>query len=415
MNQIVFDSEWNGTEHVVHVGSGQQWGNVYDAAAQLGKVVIGGADGSVGLGGHIQGGGYGPRSATYGLAPDQVLQATVVTTEGEILIANDTAHSDLFWAIRGGGGGTYGVVTNYVLKVHPAPTNTVGGSLSIAGGSNATDNATWDAFGVFLNHIPSLMDKGLFGNVIAFGKTPGAVSVTAQLNAYNSTPSAMNDLVGSVVTAIYKTIGSGNSSLSIQWKNATSTVFDRNSSSKAASEVAGSGGLETSRLLGHAELALPYKQVSSYLRRIMYTTPSTSSSMLILGLMAGPGVMNTPPERQGAVNPVWRQTYVHAISGSGPAANQSDTAAQKIRTSAEWYEVNRESVWREWAPNTGTYMNEANPLNSNWKHDFFGVNYDKLAAIKRKYDPTESLYAISRVGSEWWDYDLQTGKLCKVE
>ena len=63
----------------------------------------------------------------------------------------------------------------------------------------------------------------------------------------------------------------------------------------------------------------------------------------------------------------------------------------------------------------GAYMNEANPYNSNWKHDFFGENYDKLAAIKRKYDPTESLYAVSRVGAEWWDYDLQTGKLCRVE
>jgi FAD/FMN-containing dehydrogenase len=76
LNHINFDSKWNGTEDVAIVGSGQQWGNVYDAAAKLGKVVIGGADGSVGLGGHIQGGGYGPRFSTYGLAPDQVLQST---------------------------------------------------------------------------------------------------------------------------------------------------------------------------------------------------------------------------------------------------------------------------------------------------------------------------------------------------
>lgn len=70
LNHIKFDSKWNGTEDVAIVGSGQQWGNVYDAAARLG-IVIRGADGSVGLGGHIQGGGYGPRSSVYGLAPDQ--------------------------------------------------------------------------------------------------------------------------------------------------------------------------------------------------------------------------------------------------------------------------------------------------------------------------------------------------------
>jgi FAD/FMN-containing dehydrogenase len=65
----------------------------------------------VGLGGHIQGGGYSPHSSTYGLAPDQVLQVNSVTTQGDILVANDTAHQDLFWAVRGGGGGSYGVVT----------------------------------------------------------------------------------------------------------------------------------------------------------------------------------------------------------------------------------------------------------------------------------------------------------------
>lgn len=415
LNNITFESNWNKTEDVVHVGSGQQWGNVYDAAAKLGKVVIGGADGSVGLGGHIQGGGYGPRSATYGLAPDQVLQVTVVTTQGDVLVANNTAHQDLFWAVRGGGGGSYGVVTEYVLKAYPAPANSVAGTLAISAGKNATGNITWDAFAVLLNHIPDLMDQGLWGNAIAFGSTPGEVSATVQLSAYNSTAANLTALVEPIIAAIRNTTGGRNSSLSLQWSEPTVAPFDRNSSSKTPSNTAGSGGLETSRLLGRAQLTLPYKQVSSYLRRIMYTEPGSGRAMLILGLMAGPGVNNTPLERQGAVNPVWRSTYVHAISGSGPASDETDSPSQIIKKSAEWYEVNREAVWREWAPNTGAYMNEANPYNSNWKHDFFGVNYDRLAAIKRKYDPSESLYAVSRVGSEWWDYDMQTGKLCRVE
>lgn len=247
------------------------------------------------------------------------------------------------------------------------------------------------------------------------GITPGEVSLTAQLSAYYSTASDVTALVTPIIAAIHNTTSSTNSTLSITWSNPTVSPFDKNSSSKAASETAGSGGLETSRLLGLAELSLSYKQLSSYLRRIMYTEPSSSSSMLILGLMAGPGVHNTPAPRRGAVNPAWRKTYIHAISGSGPAANGSATPFQTIKQSAEWYEVHRESVWREWAPNMGAYMNEANPYNSNWKHDFFGANYERLAEVKRKYDPTESLYAVSRVGAEWWDYDLQSGKLCRVE
>jgi hypothetical protein len=291
----------------------------------------------------------------------------------------------------------------------------VAGALSISGNTNAAGNITWDAFGVLLNHIPSLMDKGLWGNIIAFGQTPGEVSLTAQLSAYNSSASEVTALVEPIIAAIRNTTSVRNSSLSIIWSDPTVSPFDRNSTSKTPSETVGFGGLETSHLLGLAQLSLPYKQLSSYLRRIMYTEPSSGTATLILGLMAGPGVRNTPLQRQGSVNPAWRKTYIHAISGSGPVASDAATPFQIIKQSAQWYEIYREAVWREWAPDMGAYMNEANPYNSNWKQDFFGGNYDRLAEIKRKYDPSESLYAVARVGAEWWDYNLQTGRLCRVE
>lgn len=221
------------------------------------------------------------------------------------------------------------------------------------------------------------MDKGIWGNVTVFGKTPGQVSVTAQLSVYNSTASNVTALVNPIIAAIHNATNSSNSNstLSIIWSNPTVSPFDKSSSSTTSSETetASSGGLETSRLLGLAQLSLPYKQLSSYLRRIMYREPSsnTGSAMLILGLMAGPGVQNTPLQRRGAVNPAWRKIYVHAISGSGPAAEGSATPKQIIKQSARWYEVHREAVWREWTPNMGVYMNEANPFTSNWKHDSF--------------------------------------------
>lgn len=77
------------TDDVFIVGSGQQWGNVLNEALAQGRVVTTGQDPSVGLGGYIQGGGHGPLASTYGLASNQVLQMTVVTTTGEILTANE--------------------------------------------------------------------------------------------------------------------------------------------------------------------------------------------------------------------------------------------------------------------------------------------------------------------------------------
>ena len=66
----------------------------------------------------MQGGGYSLLTAHYGLAVDNVVQVEIVTADSRIQRANACENSDLFWAVRGGGGGTWGVVTDIVYKVH---------------------------------------------------------------------------------------------------------------------------------------------------------------------------------------------------------------------------------------------------------------------------------------------------------
>jgi hypothetical protein len=83
-----------------------------------------------------------------------------------------------------------------------------------------------------------------------------------------------------------------------------------------------------------------------------------------------------------------------------------------LDSTARWVEENLESAFREWAPDAGSYMNEANPFSSDFKKQFFGGNYDRLLEIKYKYDPTDSLFEIGGVGSDAWKYDMSTGKLC---
>jgi FAD binding domain len=91
----------NVTYSAVIAGSGHTWGKLYNASATSRRIVVGGGNPTVGLGGHIGGGGHGPLTSTYGMAADNVLQATVVTTTGLILVANDYQNQDIFWAIRG--------------------------------------------------------------------------------------------------------------------------------------------------------------------------------------------------------------------------------------------------------------------------------------------------------------------------
>ena len=76
---------------------------------------------TVGVAGLIQSGGFGSFSKQYGLAAASLLEAEVVTADGEVRIANACSHPDLFWALKGGGGGGFGVVTRVTLRVHPLP------------------------------------------------------------------------------------------------------------------------------------------------------------------------------------------------------------------------------------------------------------------------------------------------------
>lgn len=75
--------------------------DIYAKAAQHDRILVGGMDPNVGIGGYITGGGHSPISGQYGLAADQVLQMEMVTPDGELVIANEATNTDLFWAMRG--------------------------------------------------------------------------------------------------------------------------------------------------------------------------------------------------------------------------------------------------------------------------------------------------------------------------
>jgi len=104
------------------VGAGTRWLEAYGAATQHGRYVQGGGCTSVGAaGGFIQGSGFGSFSKRFGTGAAGVLEYEVVTADGKIVLANDAQNQDLFWALRGGGGGTFGVVTRATLLLHDIP------------------------------------------------------------------------------------------------------------------------------------------------------------------------------------------------------------------------------------------------------------------------------------------------------
>ncbi|MBI3439420.1 MAG: FAD-dependent oxidoreductase, partial [Proteobacteria bacterium] len=106
----------------VTIEAGALWMDAYDVVTtQGGRYVQGGGCTTVGVAGHIQSGGFGSLSKRFGTAASNLLEAEIVCADGGVRLCSEQRHPDLFWAIKGGGGGTFGVVTRVTVRSHDLP------------------------------------------------------------------------------------------------------------------------------------------------------------------------------------------------------------------------------------------------------------------------------------------------------
>jgi len=111
----------NTEKNTVRVGGGNIWREVDHATHAFGLAVPAGVVSSTGVGGLTLGGGVGYLARKYGLTIDNLLEADMVLADGSFVTVNKNKHTDLFWAIRGGGG-NFGIVTSFEFQAHPVET-----------------------------------------------------------------------------------------------------------------------------------------------------------------------------------------------------------------------------------------------------------------------------------------------------
>ncbi|KAF8254011.1 FAD/FMN-containing isoamyl alcohol oxidase-like protein MreA [Wilcoxina mikolae CBS 423.85] len=375
----------------VKFGAGWQVRDAYNTLAAVGKVIVAGECATVGFsGGYVQGGGHGPLAPIYGMAADSVLQFTLVTAEGEYITANAKNNSDIFWAIRGGGGAAFGVVISVTVKTYDTPS--VSGAVITYNYTETTNDTFWAGIDAFHSFAPSFGDASIYGYyelsdtkffikpLLAPGKT--LQELTAIVAPFLAKLDALGVPYTSSITE-HPTFKAGYDAL-----------FD--------GEGAGTNMLTSSRMILRDHVAANHTAVTKAFRR------AAEEGYYFIGHLIAPGV-NGGVKPETSVNPIWKDglllpLYNHFWNGS-------ETEDQKWAVIDHTLNV-IDAGFKEVSPGSGTYLNEANIYEPNWANDFYGASYPRLLSIKKQVDPQGVFYAKTAVGSEFWTE--VNGRLCKT-
>ncbi|CAJ0550202.1 Ff.00g101320.m01.CDS01 [Fusarium sp. VM40] len=405
----LYNSKTTITGDAITAGAGSQMYDVYTYLDKYGRVVVGGGGKSVGLGGFVTGGGHSLLSPRYGLAVDQVLQMTMVTPSGKILTINEDNHRDLFWAMRGGGGSTFGVLTSITLKVYKTPKILASSWLV---GTSSEAPFKHDLLAYILSQFPSLADAGLSGYTSLSPKAPNPApspGAPAEVAGIQGIFVAQDVQDPEYIHKLFKPI---NETLQKRWPGMVQFTASNEKYSSFLkwydvyydTGAAGETNYLVSRLLTKDSLEKDEKALGYAVEQ-----GSIPSGGMIAHLVAGKGVRDARPRGGSAsVNPGWRKSYVHILAGQTFEPFNRTDEAQAIESLIKTWQP-----FRRLSPDTGAYVNEALPFEPDWQHTFWGSNYERLLAIKKAVDPEDVFWCLPCVGSDKWE-QKSNGRLCRI-
>ncbi|MGH8184791.1 MAG: FAD-binding oxidoreductase [Rhodanobacteraceae bacterium] len=409
----------------VSVGAGQIWGHTYDAVTPKGgRYVQGGGCLTVGVAGLVSSGGFGSWSKNFGTAAANLLEAEVVTADGQIRTVNACHDPDLFWALKGGGGGSFGVITRVTLRTHELPE--LFGAFNITIESNSDDayrrllvrfvdfahgnliNSHWgeQAHLSSPNHFRiSMMFQGLdkaqaeaiwkpFLGFVQASPTDYRITSPLQVLAFPArdmwNPELMRKVPGAVVADSRPNAPLDN----IVWTG------DAEQSGQYITSSASAWLSQT--------LLQPDRQ-KDLVDALFAMTREYGLSLHFNKGLAGAPEAQLAAARDTATNPQVLGAFALALTGdsAGPAfpgiaGHEPDVAA--ARKDARACAKAMQAIYKL-VPDAGSYVSESDFFLKDWQRAFWGTNYPRLLAVKRRYDP-DGLFTVHHgVGSEDWSAD----------
>ncbi len=414
----------------VSIGAGGIWMHAYNMVATSGgRYVQGGGCGTVGVAGLVQGGGFGSFSKRYGTAAASLLEAEIVTADGSLRIANARQHPDLFWALKGGGGGTFGVVTRVTLRTHALP--------EFFGGVFASVQATSDAafrqlIGRFVAFYASALHNDHWGEIVNLRRRNiFEISMSFQGLSREQAEAVWQPFFDwlKASPADY-TITSAPLVVAMPARHLWDPDFLRDHFPQAivaddrpgaspdnifwAGNLAEAGHV----LYGFQSVWLPAALLAAERQELLADTLFAASRQHPLELHFQKGLSGASDEviaaaRDTATNPDVLSAFMLVIvAGEGPPAypglaghepnlkNARNEAAQIGRAMGELRKI---------APESGSYVAESDYFESNWQQSYWGPNYPRLLAIKQRYDPEGLFFVRHGVGTKTWSDDGFSG------
>ena len=413
-------------EPAVTIEAGAMWADAYHAVTtQAGRYVQGGGCTSVGVAGLVQSGGFGSFSKNYGTAAAGLLEAQIVTADGSTRIANACKNSDLFWAIKGGGGGSLGVVTRLTLR-----TRTLAEHFGGASGRIQATSAT--AFRMLIERFVDFYAEHLlnphWGEQIKLApdNTLGISMVSQGLDSAQA-QAVWKPFFDWVAKSPHDydlieppSIHSGPArhwwDVDYRKEHAPGSMISDPRPGAPAWHAwwSGDGDQVGAYLHGFESAWLPTTLLEKANRQPLTDALFAASRHWEVGLHFNKGLAGAPPEaiaaaRDTATNPDVLQAFALAIIAAGgpppfpgnpfhaPGPELDQAHAAKVAGSM--------AALRRVAPHTGAYLSESNYFDQDWQRSFWGSNYSRLAAVKRRYDPEGLFFVHHGVGSEGWSDD----------